>query len=93
MTVYGDERYADEAQECAAPGREHFCSCRDRACPLNPNNPKNRERGRGCDGCIRKNLALGEVPSCIFNKVGDISNWEDFSIAGFVRFCEQHGVA
>ena len=89
MATYGDERYQQEAQACLAPGQEHFCTCRDRACPVNPNNPKNREHGLGCDACIRKNLALGEAPSCIFNKVAEVGEWDDFSIAGFVRFYQE----
>jgi hypothetical protein len=94
MATYGDERFQQEAETCKAPGRAHFCTCDDTACPLNPNNPRNRERGRGCDGCIRKNLALGEIPSCFFNKVGPTADgWEDFSVAGFVRHCQGHGVA
>lgn len=92
MATFGDERFMQEAQSCLQSGREHFCTCGDVSCPLNPNNPKNRERGRGCDACIRKNLALGEVPSCIFKKVGDISDWDDFTMAGFVRFCLEHGI-
>ncbi len=94
MATLGDERFMEEAQECLAPERAHFCTCTDLACPLNPNNPRNRETGRGCDACIRKNLALGEVPSCIFRKVGDWpEGWDDFSHAGFVRHCKAHGIS
>lgn len=89
MATFGDESFQREAESCLAPNKAHFCTCGDTACPLNPNNPKNRERGRGCDGCIRKNLALGEIPSCFFKKVGDIDDWDDFSIAGFVLFYEE----
>ena len=93
MATLGDEKYMEEAQECLAPKKAHFCTCTDLACPLNPNNPRNREKGRGCDACIRKNLALGEVPSCIFKKVGDWpDDWEDFTYAGFVKHCANHGV-
>ena len=93
MATYGDEKFMEEAEACLASTSRHFCSCRDTACPLNPNNPRNRERGRGCDGCIRKNLALGEIPSCFFNKVGPTAEgWEDYSVAGFVRHCQGHGV-
>ena len=57
------------------PGR-HFCTCKDLACPCNPNNPKNLAKGGlGCDACIRKNLARGEVPSCMFISLGDTSEW------------------
>ena len=52
-----------------------------------PNNPKNADKpGFGCDGCIRKNLALGEVPTCIFKNVGDTEGWNDWSVEGFARF-------
>ena len=93
MATYGDESVEREVQDLLATGKPHPCTCDDTSCPLNPNNPKNRARGRGCDACIRKNIALGEIPSCLFKKVGDISEWDDFSFAGFVRFCAQHGVA
>ena len=89
MATYGDESFMREAEECLA-SKEHFCTCGDVSCPLNPNNPRNRERGRGCDACIRKNLALGEIPSCFFKKVGSIEDWDDFSVAGFVRFFHEH---
>ncbi len=93
MSTSGDELYQREADECLATDRAHFCSCRDTACPLNPNNPRNRERGRGCDACIRKCLALGEIPSCFFNEVGGtVEGWDDFTYAGFVRFCGAHGI-
>ena len=89
MATYGDERFMQEAEKSLA-SKEHFCTCGDVSCPLNPNNPRNRERGRGCDACIRKNLALGEIPSCFFKKVGSIEDWDDFSVAGFVRFFQEH---
>jgi hypothetical protein len=88
-----DEQYQTEAQGCFAGAKPHFCSCRDVACLLNPNNPKNRAKGRGCDGCIRKCLAQGEIPSCFFNEVGTTQEgWDDYTYAGFCRHCEIHGV-
>ena len=93
MATHGDEQYQIEAEECKAAGRTHFCSCRDLACTMNPNNPRNRAAGRGCDGCIRKCIALGEIPSCFFNEVGPWpDDWEDFTYAGFVAHCKAHGV-
>lgn len=76
----------------------HFCTCGDTKCPFNPNNPTNLEkaatnpgaRGTCCDACIRKNLALGEVPSCIFKGLGSIEGWDDFSVEGFARFVALH---
>ena len=70
--------------------RGHFCSCGDIRCPHNLNNPKNLARGLGCDACIRKNLALGEVPTCIFKNLGSIEGWDDFSVEGFARFVAGH---
>ena len=91
MATYGDERYQEQAESCMAPTRTHFCTCTDLACPLNPNNPRNRERGRGCDACIRKCLALGEIPSCFFKAVAPWPDgWEDFTYAGFVRHFYLH---
>lgn len=66
--------------------KRHFCTCGDTACPLNPNNPNLRNPNMGCDGCIRKNLALGEVPSCIFKRLGSTEGWDDYSVEGFARF-------
>ncbi len=70
--------------------KKHFCSCTDLACPFNPNNPTNAEHGRGCDACIKKNLALGEVPSCIFKNLGSTEGWSDYSVEGFVSFVAKH---
>ena len=93
MATYGDETFMAEAEACKASGKPHPCTCDDLSCPLNPNNPRNRERGRGCDACIRKNLVLGEIPSCFFNKVGETpEGWEDYSVAGFVRHCRNYGI-
>lgn len=93
MSIYGDEKYQREADACLAEHVHHFCSCRDLECPLNPNNPRNLERGRGCDACIRKCIALGEIPSCFFNEVGPWpEGWDDFTYAGFVHHCNGHGI-
>lgn len=78
--------------EVAARGAQFFCTCGDTKCPYNPGNPKNAAEGRGCTGCIVKNLRMGEVPSCIFKTVGDTAGWEDYSIQGFVDFCARHGI-
>lgn len=69
----------------------HFCTCGDTRCPCNPNNPANLARGGfGCDACIRKNLALGEVPTCMFKTLGDTDGWDDWSVEGFARFVRLH---
>ncbi|MCI6259753.1 MAG: DUF6485 family protein [Pyramidobacter sp.] len=41
-----------------------FCTCTDVKCPNHPNN-----HNRGCEPCIAKNLALGEIPTCFFKKI------------------------
>ncbi len=56
-----------------------FCTCSDRACPMNPAN-----HDRGCSPCIAKNLREREIPSCFFNLVGYPENagsyhFEDFA--------------
>ena len=38
-----------------------FCTCGDLQCP---NHPCNHDDG--CTRCIRKNLALREIPTCFF---------------------------
>ncbi len=74
-----------------ADGGKHFCTCDDTKCPCNPNNPINLAKGNfGCDACIRKNLALGEVPTCIFVNLGDTTDWQDWSVEGFTEFVRQH---
>lgn len=58
-----------------------FCTCEDYKCPLNPKNHDN-----GCEPCIKKNLAKGEIPTCFFKMVcGDISGVKKFDVHGFVR--------
>ncbi len=73
-----------------ADAKKHFCTCGDTKCPFNPNNPTNLERGAGCDACIKKNIALGEVPTCIFVNLGSIKGWKDFSVEGFARFVAEN---
>lgn len=70
---------------------KHFCTCGDTRCPCNPNNPANLAKGGfSCDTCIRKNLALGEVPTCMFKNLGDTDGWDDWSVEGFARFVRLH---
>ncbi len=69
--------------------RQHFCSCTDLKCPLNPSNPNCRQKT--CDGCIRKCLKAGEIPACFFKDVHpDTSSWTDYSYAGFCRYLAVH---
>ncbi len=57
-----------------------YCTCGDKACPLNPAN-----HDKGCDLCIQKNLKLGEIPSCFFNAVGNASDFDSFKYEDFAR--------
>jgi hypothetical protein len=69
---------------------EHFCTCTDVSCPLNPNNPGSRHKT--CDRCIRKCLKAGEIPSCFFKDIdADTSGQSDYSYAGFCRYLAEHG--
>ena len=69
--------------------KEHFCTCRDRECPHNPNNSD--EKCCSCDACVAKNLALGEIPSCFFRKVkDDLSSLSEFTIESFVKFWNEN---
>ena len=64
---------------------QHFCTCTDRECPLNPNSPRCRQRT--CDRCIRKCLKAGEIPSCFFRAVhADTSANNDWTYQGFARW-------
>lgn len=58
-----------------------FCTCRDRACPMNPAN-----HDKGCTPCVAKCLREGEVPSCFFNAVTPYRGPDaDYSYVGFAR--------
>jgi hypothetical protein len=68
---------------------EHFCTCTDLDCPLNPNSPRCRKRA--CDGCIRKCLKAGEIPSCFFKAVhADTSGNSDWTYQGFAAYLAAH---
>lgn len=70
--------------------QKHFCTCRDTACPFNPNNPERSGNG-GCDACVRKNLARREIPSCFFRLVGDdLSGLSTFTFESFAQFLKEN---
>ncbi len=93
MSTYGAEQYQREVDACLAERVHHFCSCRDLECPLNPNNPRNLERGRGCDAWTHKRIAIREIPSCFFNEVGAWpEGLDEFTYAGFVHHCNGYGI-
>lgn len=56
-----------------------FCTCGDKKCPLNPVN-----HDEGCSLCIRKNLALREIPTCFFKLFGEKER-ADYSIEAFAK--------
>ncbi len=65
---------------------QHFCTCHDTKCNLNPHNHK-----EGCSPCIKKNLAAGEIPTCFFKVVSeDLTDVKDYSIQGFINFFNKH---
>ncbi len=65
---------------------KHFCTCEDFTCKLHPSN-----HSKGCDPCIQKNLAAGEIPTCFFKSVDpDISRVTDFTTQDFVEHFIKH---
>lgn len=55
-----------------------FCTCKDLNCPLHPTN-----HDKGCALCIAKNLKLGEVPNCFFNRIGETEKRAGYSYNDF----------
>ncbi len=69
--------------------KKHFCTCRDRECQFNPNNPATY--CHSCDECVSKNLKNGEIPSCFFRKVkDDLMGVEEFTFESFVKFWNEN---
>lgn len=66
--------------------QNHFCTCGETKCKNHPNNHE-----KGCDPCIQKNLARGEIPACFYLKVSpDTSGLTSFTVDSFVNFYLQH---
>lgn len=57
-----------------------FCTCGDTECPLNPAN-----HDKGCTMCVAKNLSLGEIPSCFFNKADPGRTNTEYFFENFAR--------
>lgn len=55
-----------------------FCTCKDHACPNHPTN-----HADGCTRCIKKCLALGEIPSCFFVAVAGHSSQGVYTYQAF----------
>ena len=59
-----------------------FCTCQDRECKLHPSNHDD-----GCSRCVKKNLAVREVPSCFYRRLEpDMDRKQDYSFKGFADF-------
>ncbi|MCL1998448.1 MAG: DUF6485 family protein [Turicibacter sp.] len=56
----------------------HFCTCTVLECPHHPQNNQ-----AGCDDCIRKNLKLGEIPSCFWQN--EIIGETEYSARNFAK--------
>ncbi len=57
-----------------------FCTCLDLNCP---NHPSNHEDG--CTRCIKKNLVLGEIPTCFFKKVDPAYKGPEYFYKDFAK--------
>lgn len=57
-----------------------FCTCQNTACPLHPT-----KHDKGCTPCIAKNLKLGEIPNCFFDK---LKNSEERNGDSFIDFAD-----
>lgn len=57
-----------------------FCTCTNLKCPLHPSKHDN-----GCAPCIAKNLKLGEIPNCFFNKIEGAKNRSGDSFEDFAK--------
>ena len=57
-----------------------YCSCTDLECPYHPS-----KHDKGCTPCILKNQREREVPSCLFNMVGNAEELDSFHFEDFAR--------
>ena len=65
---------------------DHFCTCDNFQCKLHPRNHSN-----GCDGCIKVNLKVGNIPRCFFVSVsatGYSKKVKGFSYKDFAEFVQ-----
>jgi hypothetical protein len=64
----------------------HFCTCPAVSCDKHPANHES-----GCDSCIKKNLAEGEIPACFWVSIGgDLSNEKEFTVERFVDYFQRN---
>ena len=60
---------------------ENFCTCKTTSCKLHPSN-----HNEGCSPCIKKNLALEQLPNCYFNLVTeDKSKIKGYGLKDFAQ--------
>ncbi|WML34514.1 DUF6485 family protein [Clostridium sp. OS1-26] len=61
-----------------------FCTCKNYSCKLHPLN-----HDQGCNPCMKKNLNIGELPSCFFRAVSeelrDVKVIKDSSYEAFAK--------
>jgi len=57
-----------------------FCTCAHSDCPLHPT-----KHDKGCAPCIAKNLKMGEIPDCFFNKLGAAESRSGVKFADFAK--------
>lgn len=62
-----------------------FCTCDNLDCPIHPT-----KHEKGCAPCIAKNLKLGEVPNCMFNKVSGAENRSGDTYLDFAKLFENN---
>lgn len=61
---------------------KHFCTCFVSNCKNHPQN-----HSEGCDPCIKKNLAKGEIPVCFWRLISDnFDGVSNYKIEDFVKF-------
>ena len=60
---------------------KHFCTCPVLDCSSHPYN-----HDEGCDLCIKKNLKLGEIPTCFWENVSNVIGVTDYSAENFAKF-------
>ena len=66
--------------------KKHFCTCPVKSCDKHPTNHE-----AGCDMCIEKNLAEGEIPACFWVSIGgDLSEEREFSVECFVAYFQRN---
>lgn len=57
-----------------------FCTCTHLDCPLHPT-----KHNKGCAPCIAKNLKMGEIPDCFFNKLDSAKNRSGIKFSDFAK--------